>query len=94
MVDQAAYRILQEALTNASRHGDGRARVEVTWTAGAVGFGVVNGVRAGAPDSPVGGHGLVGMHERATLVGGTLAAGRVNGSFHLRADLRDDGGPA
>jgi signal transduction histidine kinase len=92
MVDQAAYRILQEALTNASRHGDGHVRVNVAWTGRTVGLRVVNGVRPGAPAMAAGGHGLVGMRERATLVGGAFEAGRVNGSFELRVDLRDDGG--
>jgi signal transduction histidine kinase len=93
MVDQAAYRILQEALTNASRHGDGPVRVEVAYAPRSVGLTVINGVRPGTPGGEPGGHGLIGMRERATLVGGTLATERVNGSFRLRADLRDDGGP-
>jgi signal transduction histidine kinase len=93
MVDQAAYRILQEALTNASRHGDGHVHVSITWAARAIELTVLNGVRPHAPDAAVmGGHGLIGMRERATLVGGTFDARRVNGSFRLHADLHTDGG--
>ncbi|HET6865047.1 MAG TPA: histidine kinase [Solirubrobacteraceae bacterium] len=88
-VDRAAYRILQEALTNCARHGAGDARVELAFGADALELTVSNAVR---PDAPVraslnGGHGLVGMCERATLLGGELKAGRQNGAFHVHARL-------
>jgi signal transduction histidine kinase len=87
-VDLAAYRILQEALTNAARHGAGDARVEVEYAAGRVELTVVNGLRAGAGAVPDGGgHGLVGMRERAALLDGSLEAGAVNGRFEVRARL-------
>jgi signal transduction histidine kinase len=80
-VDQAAYRILQEALTNASRHGTGSGRVEVAFGESAVEIHVTNPV-AQRPSQPNrGGHGLVGMHERATLLGGTLDVHQDNGTF-------------
>ncbi|WP_460776151.1 sensor histidine kinase [Microbacterium sp. GXF7504] len=73
-VQLAVYRILQEALTNALRHGDRTAPVEVavTWQDAAVELRVRN--RAAGAQGPGGGHGIVGMGERATLVGGTLHA--------------------
>jgi signal transduction histidine kinase len=84
-VDQAAYRILQEALTNAARHGAGTARVEVVFRADAVELTITNPVRAGALPRP--GHGLIGMRERATLIGGSLDAGREDGTFRVHAAL-------
>ena len=86
-VDQAAYRILQEALTNAARHGAGRARIELAFGEVALEFSVTNPVPAGGGSRSGGGHGLVGMRERATLLGGSLDAERANGVFHLRAQL-------
>jgi signal transduction histidine kinase len=89
--DQAAYRILQEALTNAARHGAGSARVELAFGDAAVGLTVTNPVRVdGAPRSGTG-HGLIGMRERATLLGGSLDAERSNGAFRIRARIPDGG---
>ena len=84
-VDQAAYRILQEALTNAARHGDGRARVDLTFADEAVELLVVNPVPAGSLRASDGGHGLIGMRERATLLGGTFDAGLIDRTFRVRA---------
>jgi signal transduction histidine kinase len=86
-VDQATYRILQEALTNASRHGAGTATIDLAFGHDALDLTVVNPVpRNGAAPSG-GGHGLIGMSERATMAGGSLDAGRVNGAFRVRAHL-------
>jgi signal transduction histidine kinase len=85
--DQAAFRILQEALTNAARHGSGTARVELAFDDAGVQLTVTNPVRSGDSQRISGGHGLIGMHERATLSGGSLDAGRVNGSFRVHAAL-------
>jgi signal transduction histidine kinase len=94
-VDQAAYRILQEALTNATRHGTGSARIELAFGEGAVQLSVTNPVPPrGAPRPGTGGgHGLVGMRERATLLGGTLDAERAGGAFRVRTRIpyRDGG---
>jgi signal transduction histidine kinase len=95
-VDRAAYRILQEALTNAARHGNGAAELEVTFGPGALEVAVVNSL---SPDRAVrgtgGGHGIVGMRERAALLGGKLDAGTRDGRFELRALLPAvDGGAA
>ena len=86
-VDQAAYRILQEALTNAAWHGRGSADVAIEFAPSSLEIAVTN---PAAPDSPArdgGGHGIVGMRERAQLLGGTLEAGADNGAFRLRARL-------
>ena len=85
-VDQAAYRILREALTNASRHGTGTAHVALAYGASALELVVTNPQPAGAVRARPG-HGIVGMRERAALVNGTLEARAVDGSFRVRARL-------
>jgi signal transduction histidine kinase len=93
-VDLAAYRILQEALTNAARHGDGAARVEVGFGERELELAVTNGLAGGAAGpANGGGHGLVGMRERAALLGGSLEAGARDGRFEVRARLpvREEG---
>ena len=85
--DQATYRILQEALTNAARHGAGSARVALAFGEAAVELTVTNPVPPGGLARPDGGHGLIGMRERATLLGGSLDAGRSNGVFRIRARI-------
>jgi signal transduction histidine kinase len=93
-VDLTAYRIVQEALTNVTKHaGAGGARVDLVWSRGRVtitvaddGPGTPDGPGAG-PDRPPG-YGLIGMRERATSVGGQLSAGRrPEGGFLVRAQL-------
>jgi signal transduction histidine kinase len=86
-VDQAVYRILQEALTNAARHGRGDARIEIAFADAAIQLMVTN---AAGPDTAMrsnGGHGLIGMRERATMLGGSFEAGPVHGSFRVRARI-------
>jgi signal transduction histidine kinase len=87
-VDLAAYRIVQEALTNARKHaGPARAHVAVRYGSGALDLEITDDGRAGA-NGGNGGHGLVGMRERAALYGGELAAGpRTEGGFAVRARL-------
>jgi signal transduction histidine kinase len=87
-VDQAAYRILQEAIGNAARHGTGTAAVEVAFADRELRLTVTNPVGSEAPaPRRNGGHGVIGMTERAVLLGGRLDAGRVNGSFRVAAEL-------
>ncbi len=86
-VDQAAYRILQEALTNAARHGIGVARVELAFGDAALDLTVSNSVAGDSAARPNGGHGLIGMRERATLLGGSLDAERAEGLFRVQAHL-------
>lgn len=85
--DQAAFRILQEALTNAARHGTGDARVELGFGEEAFEVVVTNGLPPGASIRARGGHGIVGMRERASLLGGALAADECDGAFRVRALL-------
>jgi signal transduction histidine kinase len=85
--DQAAFRILQEALTNAARHGTGSARVGLVFADDWLELTVINPVPYGLSPPVAAGHGLVGMRERASLLGGTLEAGRVNGVFRVHARL-------
>jgi signal transduction histidine kinase len=94
-VDRGAYRILQEALTNAARHGDGSAQVELAYRPDALDVSVANPLpRARAGNAGGGGHGVIGMRERAALLGGNLEAGPHNGRFQLHAWLPFSGKPA
>jgi signal transduction histidine kinase len=84
-VDRAAYRILQESLTNALRHGSGPAQVTLAYEDHSVALSVTN--PAALDGAIAAGHGIVGMRERAMLVGGRLDAARANGAFQVRARL-------
>ncbi len=86
-VGLAAYRITQEALTNAVRHaGAQRADVHVGLEPGVLAVEVVDDGRGGEPTP--GGHGLVGMYERAAVYGGTVEAGPgPDGGFRVLARL-------
>jgi signal transduction histidine kinase len=87
-LDQAAYRILQESLTNAARHGSGPADVEVTYGDGELELSVANPVFSTANgQTAVGGHGILGMRERAALLGGSLEAAASAGRFRVHARL-------
>jgi len=91
-VDLAAYRILQEALTNALKHGRGAAvRADVAYHPERVAVTVVNpvdGVDPTAATGPAGaGAGVVGMRERAALLGGSRRAGRVGDQWRVHAEL-------
>ncbi|MBF8187487.1 histidine kinase [Nonomuraea sp. K274] len=83
--DQAAYRILQQALANAARHGTGHARIELDFTGEDFTLTVTNPVRGTPPRAN--GHGVIGMRERATLAGGSLDATRLENTYRLRARL-------
>ena len=87
-VDLSAYRIVQEALTNTLRHaGAVAAHVVLSYRADELALEVVDEGRAPARAS-AGGHGLVGMRERAALVGGSLVAERTrDGGFRVAARL-------
>jgi signal transduction histidine kinase len=77
-VDAACFRIAQEAVTNAMRHARRASEVHVRVDAGAdlVRLTVVDdGESGGAPSTPAPGFGLIGMAERAKLLGGTFRAG-------------------
>ncbi len=85
-IQLAVYRILQEALTNAIRHGDGTVHVHLAWLPDKVDIEVRNTVGADTAAAP-GGHGLIGMRERAQLVGGSLQAERRGAQFVVRGSL-------
>ncbi|WP_100444303.1 sensor histidine kinase [Glycomyces xiaoerkulensis] len=85
-VSMAAYRIVQEALTNTIKHAGPKAKASVVVDYGETEFKVsVGDSGRGAPvvSGFSGGHGLIGMRERATLYGGTLQAGPQPGGGYL-----------
>ena len=96
-VDLSAYRIVQEALSNAMRHSPGsHVQVDVAYRADGLSLEVRND--AGSRTVPVlvgsgdgaagGGHGIIGMHERAAMLGGSLDAGPTeDGGFQVSAVL-------
>jgi signal transduction histidine kinase len=86
-VDQAAYRILQEALTNAGRHGTGAARVELAFGSAALELSISNAAAGESAPRTNGGHGLIGMRERASLLGGSLDIERSDEEFRVCAHL-------
>ncbi len=85
----AAYRITQEALTNAAKHGTDAADLLTEWDERGLTVRVRN--RTGSGDAGVddtgGGHGVVGMRERAAANGGELSADRVGDEFVVQAWL-------
>ena len=90
-MDLSAYRIVQEALTNTIKHaGPARARVVVRYEHDRVEIEVFDDGRGAARDlqKSNGGHGLVGMKERAGLYGGKLKAGpRAGGGYSVKVTL-------
>lgn len=88
-VDVAAYRVVQEALTNAVRHApDVPVTVRVTYTPSGVVLEVTAHGTTGAAGRPDPGYGLVEIRERARAVGGSLHAGTVpGGGFRVSAEL-------
>jgi len=87
-VDLTAYRIVQEALTNARRHAPG-ASVEIQVGYGPESLSVqVSDDGPGPPEGDANGLGLLGMQERAAMVGGELRTGRAaDGGFLVEASL-------
>jgi signal transduction histidine kinase len=88
-VGLAAYRIVQEALTNARRHAPGAAvDVEVRYGDGELRLIIRDNGPGPRPTAPGGGHGLLGMRERAAAVRGELRAGAATvGGFLVEARL-------
>ena len=88
-LDLSAYRIIQEALTNALKHaGDARASVQVRYGPDSIELEIVDDGSGAAATRAPGGHGLVGMRERVALYGGRLDVGqRPNGGFAVNVLL-------
>ena len=89
VVGGAAYRIVQESLTNVVRHAgpQASARVRVAATNGVVEIEVSDDGQGAAPDTPDG-NGLTGMRERAAALGGSFSAGtKPDGGFRVQALL-------
>ena len=103
-VDLAAYRLIQEALTNVTKHLGSGARVAVTieWEAEKVtvaveddGIGVRSADGGPRPPAEVGGHGLDGLRERVAIAGGEFSAGPTGaGGFRVAARLPAGTGPS
>jgi signal transduction histidine kinase len=87
--DLAAFRIVQEALTNVVRHSGSRtARVRIAHSPGRLALQVDDEGPATGSDAGGSGNGLIGMRERAGALGGTIEAGpRPDGGFRVLADL-------
>jgi signal transduction histidine kinase len=88
-VDAAAYRIIQEAVTNIVKHSDAaNAAIMVRDHGDMLEIEVSDDGRPqDHPDAGSGGHGIDGMRERATALGGTLEAGPHGEGFRVRATL-------
>jgi signal transduction histidine kinase len=87
-VELTAYRVIQEALTNALKHaGDAHAEVRLCYGVEALDVEIVDD-GAGRSNGHVGGHGLVGMAERVGVFDGEFVAGpRAGGGFSVRVRL-------
>ncbi len=89
-VELSAYRIVQEALSNTLRHAPGAsAKVEVAYVLGGLGLRIVNGPPTGLiKTSPGAGHGITGMRERVTMLGGAMTAGEsADGGYEVSVFL-------
>ncbi|MFG1605410.1 sensor histidine kinase [Actinoplanes sp. NPDC049265] len=88
-VSAAAYRIVQESLSNVIRHAPGAsADVSVTFEDGALALVITNSATDKKPDSAPGGHGIHGMRERVRMLGGSLETGPLaEGGYRVAAGL-------
>ncbi|MFF5212610.1 sensor histidine kinase [Streptosporangium sp. NPDC000396] len=89
-LDLSAYRIVQEALTNAVKHaGESEIRITISYHSDSVELEVLDGGGGGGASSGLStGNGLIGMRERAALFGGRFEAGpRPEGGFRVHASL-------
>ncbi|GAB3657838.1 sensor histidine kinase [Glycomyces tarimensis] len=84
--ETAAFRVVQEALTNALKYGKD-ASVALAYEPGGLTVEVTNAMDPKAATVPGGGSGLIGMTERVRLLGGTVRAGPEAGRWRVRADI-------
>jgi signal transduction histidine kinase len=86
-LEVSAYRIVQEALTNSRKHSTGRtAAVRIQYSSSTLDLEVIDDGASTTSAPTPGGHGLIGMRERAALHGGQVDAGpRVGGGFGVHA---------
>ncbi|MER6664911.1 histidine kinase [Amycolatopsis japonica] len=97
MVDRAAYRVVQESVTNVVKHAPGAAvTVRVVRSEGQTDVVVTNSTPPAGPlpGRTSGKRGLIGLRERVRLVGGTLRAGPRDGGFEVSATLPHDAAPS
>ncbi|WP_328467996.1 histidine kinase [Actinoplanes sp. NBC_00393] len=88
VVDLAAFRIVQEALTNAHKYGDGSALLDIEYGPDTVALEITNRTARPQPHSSGSGLGLIGMRERAAAAHGTITTGAIaGGSFRVHAVL-------
>jgi signal transduction histidine kinase len=88
--DLTAYRVIQESLTNTAKHAAGApATIRLSFRPGMLGLAVEDdGPPVAGDGEPAAGHGIIGMRERASAVGGWLTAGpRDGGGFQVLAEL-------
>ena len=93
--DLAAYRIIQEGLTNAMKHAPGSSvDLAIAWTTVGLQIGIENGPgteRPGRPARSGSGAGLIGMRERLKVCGGSLESGPTeNGGYRITVDIPAD----
>lgn len=91
-VSSTGYRVVQEALGNAIRHGDGVVQVRLAHTCSGMHIDVSNPVAPTAGPTPTGTNGdgqwgLIGMRERVRAMGGRVQAEERDGQFHLDVQL-------
>ncbi|WP_147263067.1 sensor histidine kinase [Geodermatophilus sp. TF02-6] len=91
LADLAAYRVVQESLTNALKYGTGSAELSVEHLPDAVAVEVRNPVAPEPAGAAGSGHGLLGMRERVTSLGGTFCAAATDGVFVVHAEIPRSG---
>ncbi|WP_253289869.1 sensor histidine kinase [Verrucosispora sioxanthis] len=90
VVSREGYRIVQEGLTNAARHGHGPVTVRVDVSPDGLEIELINAVArsaSGGAAAPGGGRGLIGMRERVLLLGGRVTAGVDGEVWRVRVRL-------